>query len=404
MHTSLKGNTTMKSSSKNKLFAGDFAKVFFAGTFMFTAFYMLLPTLPIYITTNLRLDGRNTGLILAIFTIAALAIRPFTGFLLDKFGRKIFFICGYAIFGLLFGSYPLASVLIAMLLVRFLHGIAWGVATTASSTLIVDIIPPHRRGEGIGLYGLSMTIPMALGPLLGLKMSEYFGYKELFIGAMILTIIGFVITLSINYPKRTVSENLHFNWKNLFEKTSIPVTLNLLLINIAYGGLVAFVSLYAIETHIGNTASFFIIFAIGVTVSRIYGGRIFDRKGPYLIAISGIVLLTLGYLLLGLTKSFEVFLLSGILTGLGSGVLFPAFQAMVNNLVPEKRRGAANSTLFTGLDLGIGIGMLLCGYMGQKIGYANTYLSFSGLSIVALLFFIFYTYKHYRLTIQEHKR
>jgi len=385
----------MQNNSNQKLFTGDFVKIFFAGILMFTAFYMLLPTLPVYITQILKLDSKSTGLILAIYTIAALAIRPFTGFLIDKYGRRNYYISSFALFSLLFAVYPFAITLVLMLLLRFLQGLAWGVTTTSASTLIVDIVPPHRRGEGIGLYGLSMTIPMAMGPLIGLGISEQVNFPVLFFSAFALSAIGFIITLQIKYPAAVKKAHLLFQWKNLFEKSSIPVTINLLIVNIGYGGLVAFVSLYAIETGIGHTALFFVVFAAGITMARIYGGKIFDRKGPYLISIFGMSALALGYILLGLTKNLEVFLLAALFAGIGSGVVFPAFQAMINNIIPEHRRGAANSTLFTGLDLGIGIGMLLCGWMGQKIGYANTYLVFSFLSLLALLFFHFFTHIHY---------
>lgn len=380
---------------KEKLFTGDFAKIFFAGTLLFISFYMLLPTLPVYITQVLFLDTKSTGLLLAIYTIAALIIRPFVGFFIDKYGRKIYYIVSFAIFSLLFSGYFFAISLVLMLIVRFLHGLAWGVTTTSASTLIVDVIPAHRRGEGIGLYGLSMTIPMALGPLLGLEISQRFGFPALFFSALAFSTLGFLIAIQIKYPKYEVKPHLKFRWQNLIEKTSIPITLNLLLVNIGYGGLVAFVSLYAIETGVGHAAVYFIVFAAGITIARLYGGKIFDRKGPYQIVIFGIAALVAGYLFLGFIKSLETFFLAALLSGLGSGVVFPAFQAMVNNIVTEQRRGAANSTLFTGLDLGIGVGMLVTGWLGQIIGFANTYLIFSGLSVFALLFFIFVSFRHY---------
>jgi MFS family permease len=368
---------------------------------MFTAFYILLPTLPVFLTRELRIDEGKTGLILAVFTLAALLIRPFTGFMIDRYGRKIFYISSLLLFAIIFSGYPLASAFIVIMMVRFLHGLVWGVATTTGSTLIVDIIPAERRGEGIGLYGLAMTIPMAMGPFAGLQLTQNNNYTLMFLIAGALALAGFLLTLLIKYPIVPLSGKAVFSFRNLLESTALPVTFNLLIVNITYGGLVSFVSLYALTTGIGNTGIFFIVFASGITLARIYMGKIFDRNGPKALAISGILLLVAGHLILGLILKTAGFMIAGFLLGLGSGVVFPTFQAMVNNLVPPQRRGAANSTLFSGLDLGIGLGMLITGFLAHAIGLPHTYLIFSALNILALLYFLFISLMHYQKTMAK---
>jgi len=385
------------------LFKGNFVLVFFSSMMLFTAFYLLMPTLPVYLTRELRIDKGQTGLVLSIYTLAALIIRPFTGYLIDRYSRKAFYIPAFLLFALIFTGYPLAGTLGLMLIVRFAHGVVWGVATTTGSTLIVDIIPADRRGEGIGLYGLAMTIPMALGPFIGLQLTHYQNYSHLFIFAAVLAFTGFLLTVFIRYPVVSHSHKSHFSWRNLIETSSLPVTFNLLLINSSYGGLVSFISLYAIETGIGHTGIFFIVFASGIAVARIYGGKIFDRQGPMAISVTGIVLLMAAYSSLGLNISIFGFLLAAALAGLGSGVIFPIFQAMVNNMVSPKRRGAANSTLFTGLDLGIGIGMVATGLSAHEIGLPNTYLVFVLINGIALAFFLLVTLKHYRNHLSTNK-
>jgi MFS family permease len=272
----------------------------------------------------------------------------------------------------------------------------WGVTTTTGSTLIVDIIPAKRRGEGIGLYGLAMTIPMAIGPFAGLQLTQKSNYAFMFFFAGALALAGFLLTLFIHYPKVPKASKSSFTWNNLLESSSLPVTFNLLIINISYGGLVSFVSLYSIKTGVGNTSLFFIVFAAGITIARIYMGRIFDHHGPKVLAVLGIVLLAIGHLLLGIIINPVAFIATACLIGLGSGVVFPTFQAMVNNLVTPQRRGAANSTLFSGLDLGIGLGMLLTGYLAHSIGLPHTYFIYGLLNVVALVYFIIFTMPHYQ--------
>jgi len=385
----------------HSIFKGDFVLVFFASLLMFTAFYLLLPTLPVFLTSVLKIDEGQTGIILAVYTLAALLIRPFTGFMIDRHGRKMFYIPALLLFAILFAWYPLAGAFSLMLLVRFMHGLVWGVATTTGSTLIVDIIPPERRGEGIGLYGLAMTIPMAVGPFAGLQLTRSHTFTAMFLWAGILAFAGFLLTLLIRYPATPLAGRASFSWRNLLESSALPVTLNLLLINITYGGMVSFISIYALKTGIGNTGLFFIIFATGITLARLYMGKIFDRHGPKALSVTGILLLVSGYAFLGLLLNFSGFMVAGFLLGLGSGVVFPTFQAMVNNLVPPQRRGAANSTLFSGLDLGIGLGMLFTGYLAHSIGLPQTYLIYGVLNVVALFYFLFITLTHYRRNLPK---
>lgn len=370
--------------------------MFFASLLMFTAFYILLPTLPVFLNKELKIDEGQTGLILAVYTLAALLIRPFTGFMIDRHGRKFFYISALLLFSILFASYPLASAFALILVVRFAHGLVWGVATTTGSTLIVDIVPAARRGEGIGLYGLAMTIPMALGPFTGLHLTQNNNYTFMFLFAGALAFSGFLLTLLIKYPPVPHSGRISFSWRNLLESSSLPVTFNLLLINISYGGLVSFISLYALKTGLGNTGLFFLIFAAGITLARLFMGKIFDRHGPKALSVTGILLLVSGHIILGLLINITGFMIAGFLLGLGSGVVFPVFQAMVNNLVPPQRRGAANSTLFSGLDLGIGLGMLITGFLAHSIGLPHTYLIFGALNVVALVYFLAISLTHYQ--------
>ncbi len=381
--------------SNNSIFKGNFILLFLASLMVFTAFYILLPTLPVFLTGELKIDEGKTGLILAVYTLAALLIRPFTGYMIDRYGRKFFYIFSLLFFAIIFIGYPLAGTFGLILIVRFVHGAIWGVATTTGSTLIVDIVPAERRGEGIGLYGLSMTFPMAMGPFFGIQLTQNDNYTFMFLFAGVLAFAGFLLTLFIKYPVLTGSGKTVFSFRNLLESKALPVTFNLLIVNISYGGLVSFVSLYALQTGIGNTGIFFIVFAAGITLARVYMGKIFDRRGPKSLAISGILLLAVGHIMLGLIINTTGFMIAAFLLGLGSGVVLPTFQAMVNNLVSPQRRGAANSTLFSGLDLGIGLGMLITGFLAQAIGLPHTYFIFGILNIVALLYFIFVSLGHY---------
>jgi MFS family permease len=343
---------------------------------------------------SLKVGPGYTGIILATYTVAALLIRPLTGFMLDKYGRKWIYLGGLLAFSFLFGGYGFITTLSGMILLRVLHGFFWGITTTGGSTIAVDLVPANRRGEGLGYFGLASTIPMAVGPMLGLQLIHDDRYDRLFVASIVLAVMGFVFATRIKYPKLPV-HSTRFSFKNLIDPSSLPTALALFVNMITYGGVVSFISLYVKETGVGNAGLFFFIYALGITIARLVSGKIFDQKGPFRITIIGFIFIIAGFIILALVHLQAGLLISAFFMGLGGGVLFPSFQAMVNNLVQPNRRGVANSTLFTALDLGIGMGMMLTGYLAGSIGLGYAFLICSFINLIALFIFVGYSHKHY---------
>jgi MFS family permease len=374
----------------------NFVLVSIANLLMSIAFYFLIPTLPIYLETVMGVSRGYVGLVLAAYTIAALLIRPLTGMAVDRKGRKIIYLISFLLFSMLFSIYVAAATLAIMLVIRVVHGFTWGISTTAGSTLVVDIIPPARRGEGLGVFGLSMTIAMAIGPMFGLWLSASGDYPRLFIGASLLSLAGFILVLFVKFPKYTAPASAEgLWWKRLLEPTAFPASLNYLIVMISYGGMLSFISIYAHEIGIKNPGFFFLVYAIGIFLSRLFAGRLFDRHGPFWIAIAGLTLLSAGFPILAFIKSYEGFFISSFILGFGSGIIMPTFQAMVNNLAGPQHRGGANSTLFTALDLGIGLGMISMGVSSQLLGLTYSFVACGVLNLIALVLFINYTQRHY---------
>jgi predicted MFS family arabinose efflux permease len=232
--------------------------------------------------------------------------------------------------------------------------------------------------------------------MFGLWLSASGNYSQLFIGASLLSLTGFILVLLVKYPKYIPpvrAEGLW--WKRLIEPTALPASLNYLIVMISYGGMLSFISIYAQEIGIKNPGLFFLVYAVGITLSRLFAGRLFDRHGPFWIAITGLALLSAGFPILAFIKSYEGFFLSSFILGFGSGIIMPTFQAMVNNLAGPQHRGAANSTLFTALDLGIGLGMIIMGLTSAWVGLTYSFIAFSVLNMGALVLFVLYTQRHY---------
>jgi predicted MFS family arabinose efflux permease len=392
----------LKQLSSDTYWTRNFLFISVANLLMSIAFYFLIPTLPIYLETVLGVSRGYVGLVLASYTIAALVIRPLTGMAVDRMGRKMIYLLSFLFFSLLFSVYAAATTLVLVLAVRILHGFTWGVSSTAGSTLVVDIIPPSRRGEGLGVFGLSMTIAMAIGPMLGLWLSDSGDYMRLFIGASLLSLAGFFLVLLVRYPKfiPSVHSDGHW-WKRLIERSAIPTSINYLIVMISYGGMLSFISIYAREIGIKNPGFFFLVYAIGIFISRLFAGRLFDKHGPFWIIIIGLTFLTTGFPILAFIKSSEGFFVSSFILGFGSGIIMPTFQAMVNNLAGPQHRGAANSTLFTSLDLGIGLGMIGMGLTSAWIGLTYSFVVCGILNMGALVLFILFTQRHYFYSMQH---
>jgi MFS family permease len=379
-----------------KIWTRDFIYLCLGSLLMAVAFYILIPTLPLYIVNVLHEPKSSVGITLASFTIAALIIRLFAGFALDNYGRKLIYIISFFIFCLIFGLYPFASSIVFLFIIRFIHGFTWGITGTAGSTVAVDLIPPRKRGEGIGYYGLAMTLAMSVGPLIGLSICNDSSYNRMFITATSIALAGFILISMIRFPKFVrpkEPKSLKFN--TLIEKTALPASLNILIVMIPYGAIISFITIYGKEIGVNNAGPFFMVLAIGIGLTRIFSGRIFDKSGPKTLSVTGILLLILGFIVLATFRSHTGFHISAIILGFGFGTLMPLNQAMVNNLVEPHQRGAANSTLFTAFDIGIGIGMIIIGVLADKIGLANSFYVCSGICFLGLIHSLLFVLKHY---------
>lgn len=386
----------MQQPLNDKLWTKDYILLALGNLFMTIGFYFLMPTLPVYVVDVLGAHSHDVGYILAAYTISALIIRPFTGIAVDIYGRKWIYLLSFVFFTFLLAVYPFMATFAALLMLRFVHGFAWGVNTTAGATAVVDIIPASKRGQGIGYFGMSFTIAMALGPVIALTILDASDFPAMFLSAALFAVAGLVLILFVKFPPMPESLNgKTFSWRRFVEKSSLPMSLPHLLFGMTYGGVVSFITLFDKEHGFNVTGPFFLIIAAGIFISRIFAGQIFDRRGPYYLMIAGFSISIAGYLLLSLIHNANAFLFSAFLIGIGSGILMPTVQAMVNNVVGIDRRGAANATITTAFDLGIGLGALLLGFLADYIGYAGMYLSCTVLLAVGLGYYLSYVHGYY---------
>ncbi len=386
--------TKTKTIAQHTIWSKDFILHTISYLFVFSGFYFLLPTLPFFVVDELHQDKSQVGLIIGVYAVSALLIRPFAGYALDRYGRKYVYLLSMVCYVVIAGLYMITTSFAGLLLVRVLHGLSWGVITNGGITIASDMVPENRRGEGIGYFSLAITLSMAIGPLVGLMVLEETNFDTLFIAGFIISAVALVLALLIHYPPIS-NPRQQLSWTLIFESRVFHITLVMLITAITYGGLMSFITLYAKELNVENLAFVFLVYASGVASLRPFSGRFMDKKGPAGIVLVSYLITITGYLMLSQTNSEWLFLLACFVTGIGNGLIMPTILTMTANLVHPSRRGVANGTIYSSTDLGIFLGSVVLGLIAEWVGLANMFLIAGLLMALPLIYFFAFALKHY---------
>lgn len=351
-----------------------------AGNFLlFFAFYLLIPIFPLYLIDEFQASKSMVGIVLASYTLAALLVRPVSGFLLDLFRRKPQYLLAFLAFVLTFISYPLATSINLFLFFRILHGISFGFVTTAGNSLVVDILPASRRGEGLGFFGVANNMAMVVGPMTSLFMHEKYEYDVIFYLAIASGLLGFIFATLISVKKpfeQKEVQPISFDRFFLFKGFKAGVTL--LLTGIPYGMFITYLAIYGRELGIqSGIGLFFSLLAVGMITSRLFSGKMVDRgklnnaiETGLLVSMVGMFLLASLQRMTGVSDLLVnvLFFIIPVILGFGYGMTFPAYNTLFVNLAPNNRRATASSTFMTSWDLGVGLGLVLGGQFADSEG------------------------------------
>lgn len=381
----------MQKMRRLPIFTRNFVYVTIINLFVFFSFQMIFPTLPLYIKS---LGGTDSiiGLVAGTFTVTSLMTRPFAGLALDKIGRRQVFILGLCVLFLTALSYSFAKSVFVIVLIRLLHGFGWGIAGTATSTVAAEIIPHERFGEGMGYFSMANSVSMAIAPAAGLYLAHNYGFNVMFSVSAFLVIFGLSLSFIIRYRNYTPNPLAK---QPLYEKTAFGPALMIFFTSMTFGGISSFLPLYAMSRGIPNIGIFFTVYAAAIFISRPLSGRVVDRYSYDVTIIPGLVLIAFAAVMIANAHELSTFLAAGFVYGLGFGTCQMTLQTMVVKNVAQNRLGAANATFFSGVDSGMGVGAILLGSFAELYGYSNMYLISSGLTVVALLIYIFVLRKNY---------
>ena len=383
---------------KDKLVTSSYCFILAANFLLYFGFWLLIPVLPFYLSEVFSAGNSTIGIILSCYTVAALCIRPFSGYFLDSFARKPLYLMAYFIFMTMFAGYIIAGSLTLFIMFRIIQGVSFGMVTVGGNTVVIDIMPSSRRGEGLGYYGLSNNIAMAVGPMSGLFLHDAgMSFTTIFCCSLGSCMAGFVCASLVKTPYKPPVRREPISLDRFILLKGIPAGISLLLLSIPYGMTTNYVAMYAKQIGINATTGFFFTFmAIGMAISRIFSGKIVDRgkitqvisAGLYLVVFSFFLLSACVYLISWNNMVCTIVFFSvALLLGVGFGIMFPAYNTLFVNLALNSQRGTATSTYLTSWDVGIGIGMLTGGYIAEVSTFDKAYLFGACLTIVSMLYF-----------------
>lgn len=358
---------------QERLWNRNYNRVMVTNFALFFSFYLLTPLLPLYLSETFGATKDTIGMVLSGYTLAALLVRPFSGFMVDRFKRRTVLLFFLILYFLLFFGYIVAGSILLFAILRTVHGGPFGASTVANSTVAIDVLPSSRRNEGIGYYGMSNNLGSAIAPTIGLWIYQETGdFDLLFLLALLVAGIGLVSAATVRIPDREIIRDTRpVSLDRFFLLRGTFMAINICFFGFCWGVLSNYLAIFGKE-HLGittGTGAYFMILSIGLIVSRLQGSKAL-REGKLLEnAAVGIVLSMIGYFLFIGWPSTIGYYLSAVLIGLGNGHMWPAFQNMIIAIAAPSERGTANSTILTAWDLGLGLGILLGGVVAELLGY-----------------------------------
>jgi MFS family permease len=376
---------------KERIFTPRFLSLFFTNMAIFLVFYGLVTTLPLYAMDTLHRSDDESGLLVTAFLVSAIIARPFSGKLLDLYGKKRLLMISLLFYLICTVAYVFFKDFTLLLALRFFQGIWFSIATTAAGSLAADIVPEKRKGTGLGYFAMSTNLAIVVGPFISLLVIQYASFNALFIVLAVFVTLGalFAMTFKATAPtvKKTASFRLTLN--DLFEKKAVPLAIIAAFIAIAYSSVLSFLSLYASEQHLLGAASYFYaVLAVAMIGVRPLTGRIYDTYGAKFVIIPSFVLFAIGLWMIANASGAALFLCSAIFIGAGYGTLTTSFQSLCVQATSPTRTSYATATYFTFFDLGIALGSYVLGIIAVSMSYHEVYVLSAILMIVVLLVYM----------------
>lgn len=378
--------------SQDKLWTRDFTIISVLNFLLVLVFYLLVVVIGLYASRDLNATVSQAGLVVGVFIIGSLVGRLMAGQFLDRLGRKRSMLLGLFLAVLTCLMYFIEAGIGFLIFVRFIHGVAVGIAATATATVVAYLVPVSRRGEGLGYFGASSSLATAIGPFIGMLMMQRTSFDAIMVLCTTTAVACFAVGLVLRVPEldKTWKPVTPPGWSlsRFLELRVVPISTVMLLAGVLYSSVLAYLSAYAVEINLADSASlFFMVYAITVLVTRPASGRLMDVRGANIIMYPGFVVMALGFASIGLAQSGWAILAGAVLLGLGFGSIQICIQALAIKQVEPERIGLATSTYFICVDAGLGFGPYFLGLIVPYLGYGHLYVTMGALTLLLLVLY-----------------
>ena len=363
---------------------------------VYTVFYLITVVIVDYAVRDLSASPSEAGLAAGIFIIAGLVGRMLAGKWIASVGMKKMLYIGLVIFLVATLLYFGVENLFMLYIVRFLHGLGFGISSTSTGTIVAKIIPKGRYGTGIGYYALSVTGATALGPFLGIYLYQNGNFDLILILCSILLFFNCIMAVILKVPEMELTEEQmreikKYSLNSFFEKKAFSISFIGAFMGLCYAGIVSFISSYAREIGLADVGSlYFVVYAVCILLSRPFVGKLFDDKNENFVMYPSFIFFAAGLFLLGIMDNRWLFLLAGVFVGLGYGNFTPVGQAIAVKKAPSHHVGLATATFFAIFDAGMGIGPFILGFVVSQTGFRGLYMVSAAIIIVCMILYYFW--------------
>ena len=394
MQSSMQSRSEPSPPSQDRIFTRAFVLMALVNLLVFVGWQMMLTGLPLYLDM-LGADPVFIGLATTLATGAAVIVRPVSGVVVDRYGRKGVLVAGFTVMAVAIALYAVIPVAGVVLALRFIHGLGWGFGSTANSTLAADIIPRRRFAEAMGYFAMTNSLSLALAPALtiwlmeiGLSQVMIFSAAGFTVASLVVAIVLFVTDYEQPPLKNDIPLAKAFSPENMFERSAIFPSTVMLLIALGFGAISTFIALMGADRGIEGMALYFVVNAVANVAFRPIIGRWTDKKDFYWPGIMACLVFAASLVVIAFAQGLPAVLFAGLLVGLGTGTAMSAFQTMSVAIVAPTSRGVAMSTFLFLFNGGIAIGAFLAGLVLEPLGYTGMFLVMAAFGLLACVVFV----------------
>lgn len=369
----------------SKIFTRDFVLSFFAQFAFSSVFFILIPTIPIYLS-KLGSTEAGIGVLIGAMSASSIVLRPLVGRTLLRAHEKDFMIAGALIYAFSSIAYLISKPFWPFLIVRILQGIGLALFATASFTLILRISPEARRGQSLSYFYLAINIAFAVAPSLGMLLINHFDFPALFLACAGLSLCSLFITMKLEKRPVDPLDAPSIQSQPFLSREALPASIMAFMGSMIWGAVTAFFPLYALSHGVANPGLFFAALAITLIVARSFGGKILDMYSREKVLLPCLVAQIIAMALLAFSRNLPMFVLVAVIWGMGNAFLYPSLIAFATDLVGSSR-GPAIGTYLALSDLGAGMGSVIMGIILQWTSYPIMFLSLAFTGAINLLYF-----------------